>query len=166
MQILTDHIETWAAVTVVALLGVFSDKILGGIRLRINRADLRVKYFEQLAVDLSAYIFWAEVYHEYFEKGWVETAGPEWMTGLAGELNSAMTTLRTKEYVYRSWVRKYWGTRGSVRFGEVLDAVKATDLATHAFNNEGQVAEKTATLGRELDRLRALSEHWLSETDA
>jgi hypothetical protein len=166
MNIFLDHIATWAAVTVVTLLTVFSDKILGGIRLRLNRADLRVKYFEQLAVDLSTYIYWAEIYHLYFQSGW--TQEPERLVGIAGELNGAETTLRIKEYVYRSWVRKYWGDDGAVRFSQVMDAVKDTTKAALAFNDEArwQDPEKTAALGSELDRLRDLTERWLSETDA
>ena len=105
MHIFLDHIETWAAVTLVAVLTIFSDKILGSIRLRINRADLRVKYFEQLALDLSTYIFWAEIFLERFQREWANDA--EDMEAVTGELNGALTTLRTKEYVYRSWVRKY-----------------------------------------------------------
>jgi hypothetical protein len=58
-----------------------------------------------LALDLSSYIFWAEVYHERFQKGW--TSDPEDLSAVAGELNVAMVTWRKKEYVYRSWVRRY-----------------------------------------------------------
>jgi hypothetical protein len=35
----------------------FSDKILGRIRFSPNRADLRIKYFEELALDLSTYMY-------------------------------------------------------------------------------------------------------------
>jgi hypothetical protein len=158
------HIETWIAITLVALLTIFSDKILGRIRLRINRADLRVKYFEQLATDLSTYIFWVEVLHERHAKGWMDD--PEDIGSIVGELNGAFTTLRIKEYVYRSWVRKYWGSDGAARFNEVLEAMKAVDAATHTFNDEGEEEQKTATLGTKLNRLRTVAERWLSETNA
>ena len=56
MHIITDNLVAWLAATIVALLTVFSDKILERIRFSLNRADLRVKYFEELAVDLSTYV--------------------------------------------------------------------------------------------------------------
>jgi hypothetical protein len=105
MGIVSDNVGAWLGATLVALLTVFSDKIIGRIRFRLNRADLRAKYFEELALDLSSYIFWAEVYHERFQKGW--TSDPEDLSAVAGELNVAMVTWRKKEYVYRSWVRRY-----------------------------------------------------------
>jgi DNA-binding Lrp family transcriptional regulator len=58
MDIISNNVGTWLAAVTVALLTIFSDKILGRIRFSLNRADLRVKYFEQLATDLSTYVFW------------------------------------------------------------------------------------------------------------
>src|SRR5437870_793358 len=106
MNFVTDHIGTWLITSIVTLLTIFSDKIIERIRLAINKADLRVKYFEELAIDLSTYIFWAEVYLERFENEWTDDNDD--LEALAGELNVAMTTLRKKEYVYKSWVNKYW----------------------------------------------------------
>ena len=105
MNIISDNLAAWLAATLVALLTVFSDRILERIRFGLNRADLRVKYFEDLATDLSTYVFWVEVFHERYQKKW--TDDPEDLAGIVGRLNTAMVTLRTKEYVYRSWVRPF-----------------------------------------------------------
>jgi len=57
MNIIRDKIGVWLATIIIALLTVFSDKILERIRFRLNIADLRTKYFEELAVNLSTYLF-------------------------------------------------------------------------------------------------------------
>ena len=57
MNIIRDKIGVWLATIIIALLTVVSDKILERIRFRLNIADLRTKYFEELAVNLSTYLF-------------------------------------------------------------------------------------------------------------
>jgi hypothetical protein len=47
MGIVSENVGAWLGATLVALLTVFSDKIIGRIRFRLNRADLRAKYFEE-----------------------------------------------------------------------------------------------------------------------
>ena len=56
MQIVLDHIGAWLVTTAVALLTIFWDRLLARIRFQLNRADLRVKQYEELAQDLSRYI--------------------------------------------------------------------------------------------------------------
>src|SRR5258707_13257015 len=145
MHIITDNLAAWLAATIVALLTIFSDKILERIRFGLNRADLRVKYFEELAVDLSTYVFWVDVFHERYQKGWTDK--PEDLSAIGGELNGAMITLRTKEYLYRSWVRKYWGSVAAAQFVVLMNTVKSVDVATHAFNDAGNEDQKTVILG-------------------
>src|SRR5271166_5155885 len=106
-NIFRDNIGAWLAATVVALMTVFSDKLLERIRFRVNRANLRAKYFEELAMDLSSYIFFAEIFCERYQKGWADD--PADMGAIRDEVNGAVTTLRKKEFVYRSWVHRYWG---------------------------------------------------------
>ena len=108
MNIIGDKLGVWLATIIVALLTIFSDKILERIRFRLNVADLRTKYFEELAVNLSTYLFWSEIYHERHQKRWADN--PDDMAAIGGNINAAVTTLTTKEYVYRAWVRRYWGS--------------------------------------------------------
>jgi hypothetical protein len=164
MNIIRDNVGAWIAATIVTLLTVFSDKILGRIRFRLNRADLRTKYFEKLAIDLSTYLFYAELYHERRQKRWAND--PDDMDAIGREINGAITTLREKEYVYRAWVRKYWGSAAVEQFAEVIAALKSADDAVHAFNDAGKEKEKTDELGKRLDILRARVDQWLSQPSA
>jgi hypothetical protein len=158
MEIITKNLGVWLASLIVALLTIFSDKILGRVRLSLNKADLRVKYFEQMANDLSTYIFWAEIFHECYVRNWLDE---DHIAGIGGEVNGAVTTLRTKEYVYRSWAKKYWNSEMADKFFDVMKTVKKVDDAIHEFNNEGNADVKTLALGKELDVLRNLSDDWL-----
>src|SRR6266566_839161 len=106
MNIIREKVGVWLATIIVALLTIFSDKILERIRFGLNVANLRTKYYEELATGLSTYLFWSEIYHERRQKGWDDD--PADMDAIGGEVNAAVTTLRKKEYVYRAWVRKYW----------------------------------------------------------
>ena len=160
MHIINDNVGAWLAATIVALLTIFSDKILGRIRLRVNRADLRVKYFEKLAVDLSTYVFWAEVFLGRFQFGWLD---PDDIGAIGGELNGAMITVRRREYLYRSWVLKYWGEDAAKELIQLMSSVKSVDLATHAFNDRGDENDKAIALGKELDLLRTRVDSWLSK---
>jgi hypothetical protein len=162
-NIIAHNVGAWLAATVVALLTVFSDKILERIRFRLNRADLRTKYFEQLAKDLSTYLFYSELFHERYQKGWADD--PEDLERIGGAINGAITTLRENEYIYRAWVRKYWGEAKVEQFAEVMSTLKSVDDAIHAFNDRGNEEEKTAELGKRLGKLRAYVDSWLSKTD-
>lgn len=159
MNIIRDKLGVWLATIVVALLTIFSDKILGHIRFRLNVADLRTKYFEELAVNLSTYLFWSEIYHERYQKHWADN--PDDMDEIRGNINAAVTTITTKEYVYRAWVRRYWDPAAAKQFDEVITAVKSVDDAIHAFNDLGKEEEKTIELGKRLDTLRAKIDQWL-----
>jgi hypothetical protein len=164
MNLVADKIEVWMSAALVGLLTIFSDRILGRIRLRLNRADLRTKYFEELAVDLSAYLFYAEMFHERYRRGW--TDDPNDLDAVGSEVNEAVTTLRKKEYVYRFWAKKYWGREPAIALVEVLEAVKTTDDAIHLFNDDGNQEEKIVLLGQRLAELRTKVERWLSQSDA
>jgi hypothetical protein len=164
MNIIADNVGVWLAATIVGLLTIFSDKILERIRFRLNRADLRTKYFEELAIDLSAYVFYAEIFEERYRRGWTDDRDD--LDAVGGEVNGAVTTLRKKEYVYRSWARRYWGPEAETKLAEAMNAVKAVDDAIHMFNDEGNQDEKIVLLGQRLAELRGKVERWLSQPDA
>lgn len=118
----------------------------------------------ELAVDLSTYLLYAELFHERYQKGWAND--PEDLAAIGDEINGAVTTLRKKEYVYRAWVRKYWGSPAVEQFAQVMAAVKSVDDAVHAFNDAGNKKEKTNELGKRLDKLRAQVDQLLSQPGA
>ena len=74
-----------------------------------------------------------------------------------------MTTLRKKEYVYRSWVKRYWKSRGLIEFQELMQALGLVEDAIHAFNDKGDEGEKTKALGARLESLRRKTDAWLSQ---
>jgi|SRR6185436_1793401 len=161
MDIFKEHFGTWLTTLIVGLLTVFSDKIIERVRLGINRANLRIKYFEELAIDLSTYVFWAEVYLERFEKGWDED--PDDLKAVGGELNLAMITLRKKEFVYKSWVNRYWKEKDKSEFINLFESVKEVDNVSHAFNEQGEENEKAKIYRTELNLLRKKVNKWLSK---
>jgi len=71
-RIFTENIGTWMATLTVTFITIFFDKILEKIRFSLNRADLRTKYFEEMATEFSTYLFWVSIYQERFERGWTD----------------------------------------------------------------------------------------------
>jgi hypothetical protein len=163
VNLIVDHIGTWLALTFVGLLTVFSDKILGRIRFALNRADLRSAYYEELAANLSAFVFYADLFHVRMIRG---ESGFDDLPDIAGDVNEAYVTLKTKEYVYRSWVRRYWNKDGIAKFELVMQAAKNVYEAIIEFNEKGKEKQKTAALGKHLAELRLSVDKWLSELDA
>ncbi len=163
METFVTHLETWLILLVVSLLTVFSDKLLGRIRFALNRADLRSKYYEELALDLCTFVFFADLFHVRYLRG--EQDGGD-MEAVRGEVNSAYVNLKTKEFVYRSWVRRYWNDAGVARFETVMRAATATYEAIIEFNSPDKRDTKTNLLGNLLVALRTNTEGWLSELDA
>ena len=163
MQTFVTHLETWLILAVVSLLTIFSDKLLGRIRFALNRADLRSKYYEELALDLSTFVFFADLFHVRYLRGEQNCGDIE---AVAGEVNGAYVTLKTKEFVYRSWVKRYWNDSGVARFETVMRAATATYEAIIEFNSPEDQDNKTNALGNLLAVLRTNTESWLAELDA
>jgi hypothetical protein len=160
VQIVLDHIGTWLVATAVALLTIFSDRLLARIRFQLNRADLRVKQYEELAQDLSTYTFWVEVYQERYARGW--TDDPDDLTAVADKMNEAMVALRTKQYVYWSWVKTYWGEMAVQDFTKVIEIIRKVDLRTHDFNDPQDWDKTAAKLAAELSDLRLVIDRFLT----
>lgn len=163
MGILIEHLETWLVVAIVALLSVFSDKLIGRIRFAINRADLRSKYYEKLALDLSTFLFYTDLFHLRYVRGELDVDD---LSAIAGEVNGSYVTLKTKEYVYRSWVRRYWSESGLLQFDTVMKLALDVYQAIIEFNVQGSEPEKTEKLGHHLDALRRDVDTWLLKLDA
>jgi hypothetical protein len=103
------------------------------MRLALNHADLVSKYYEELATNLSEYRFQAELVVEYVEHGWTTARTLE---TLDKEYNESITKLREKEWVYQSWIRRYWGERQAIAFDRCMTTVKAFDSEVHNLNDE------------------------------
>lgn len=114
-------------------LSIFSSNITEHIKLALNRADLTSKYYEELASDLSEYRFEAELTVEFIERGWTKADSLEM---LVKDYNESITKLRKKEWIYQSWMRRYWGEEQAKAFAQCMDAVKAFDRDVHNLNDE------------------------------
>jgi hypothetical protein len=147
------------AAALVAVITVFSDRIVGRIRLAMNRADLRAKQYEEMALDLSDFVFHAELQYEFHEAGWNANA-------ITKDYNKSITTLRGKEFVYRSWVRRFWTKEDVSEFEKLFQVIREVDRAVHAFNNAADIKTKTDALGGMLTPLREQVESWLSKAVA
>lgn len=125
--------STWLVAFLIGILGLFSGHITESIKFALNRADLRTNQYEELATEISQYIFSAELTSEFIDNNWTTK---ETLTELINEYNTSITTLRKKEFVYIAWIKKYWGNSQSVKFDEFMEAVRKFDKAIHSLNDE------------------------------
>ena len=76
------------------------------------------------------------------------------MTELVTEYNSSITTLRKKEFVYQSWIQKYWGKSEVAQFESFMKSVRDFDSAIHVLNDEFEAVNITGSKPK-IDRARA-----------
>jgi len=167
MNVIAEHLETWLIVSLVGILTVFSDTIIARVRFALNRADLRSKYFEELALDLSTFVFYSDLFHlRHFRH---ESHFRD-VKAIGDDVNQSFTTLKTKEYVYRSWVRRYWATSRSSekvkRFESAMLSATTVYEAIIEFNKKGEEQQKTEALGKCLADLKTKVDQCLSDLDA
>ena len=124
---------TWFVGVVIALLTLFSTKLVEVIKFALNRAELRVKNYEEFSTDLSEFLFAAEVNTEFLEHNWTTR---ESLTSLIKEYNDSITKIRKKEYVYSSWIRKYWGRNESDVYRQMFESIRQYDKSLHSLNDE------------------------------
>ena len=130
---LRNQAATWFVGTVIAVLSVFSANLTEGIQDSINRADLRAKSFEVLSRDLSAYVFASELWWEYIDHGWTSR---EALTPLIKKYNDSVTEVRKNEFVYLSWLSRYWSKADVQEFLDVMATVRKLDRNVQALNDE------------------------------
>ncbi len=124
---------TWLVAFLIGIFGLFSSHITESVKFALNRADLRTKQYEEVATEISAYIFSAELNTEFIENGWTDK---KTMTDLIVEYNTAITSLRKKEFVYAAWVKHYWSDKQLAAFDAFMTSVTAFDKAIHSLNDE------------------------------
>jgi hypothetical protein len=170
MHFIYENLGIWVATTIVALLTIFSDKILGRIRFSLNKADSRAKYFEEMAERLSTFVYWAELFYEGFATNRYENE--EYYAGLSGSIDVAVTELLTREYVYRSWMKSYWSKEQFTKYNKVITAVKKVEAERHLLLDKMTVVnlksdevrrKGSITFGKELKDLHVLTEKLLTK---
>jgi hypothetical protein len=149
-ELLTEVVK-WGVPLAGGFIAVFFTPLLEGIKLRLNRADVRTKQFEEFSTDLSNFIFHAELVHEFVAN---RLTTPEALDPVTTDYNDAITTVRKKEFVYLSWAQRYWKESQYRLFVKVLSAVKDVDVAVHAFNDGKMTDDRIASLASKNAMLR------------
>ncbi|WP_345324816.1 hypothetical protein [Novipirellula rosea] len=101
---------------------------------------MRTTQCEELATEVSQYIYIAELNTEFIEYEWTNRMS---LTGLITEYNESISTLRKKEYVYLAWIQKFWGEGEVARFEEFINAVREFDSAIHSLNDQFEAVNIT-----------------------
>jgi hypothetical protein len=148
---LKSQTATWFVGVLITVLTLFSSKLTEHIKFALNRADSRTHQYEQIATEISQYIFAAELTVEFIEKDWTTKTS---LTELITDYNKSITTLRKNEYVYMAWIQKYWGPREENQFLDFMKSVKAYDSAVHSLNDEFEAVNITGKSSK-IDRKRA-----------
>jgi hypothetical protein len=146
------QMATWAVGVVISCLAVFSSYFTENIRIALNRADLRSKFYEELALDLSEYVFDAELVVEHLDRG---QTGADEMKSTIDDYNRSITDLRKREYVFLSWIGRYWGKSKVTELQDTYAAIKTLDAAFHDLNDEfDAVYVKKTKLAVDPDKIR------------
>ena len=146
-QLLTE-VAKWGVPLAGTLVAVFFTPLVDILKLRLNRAELRVKQYEEYAKDLSAFVFEAEIQHEFRAANYAD------LDSVVESYNIAITTLRSKELVYLSWAEKYWSASELPAFQQVAKMVRDVDAAVHAFNDGHSTPERLKALFERTSELR------------
>jgi hypothetical protein len=131
---------TWCVGAVIALLGVFSTNITESIKFALNKADLRVSQYEDMAAQMSNYIFVSELSTEYIERGWTTR---EAMLDVINDYNAAIIIMRKNEFLYYSRLQRYWGGDAPSRFETFMATVLKFDAAVHSLNDQFEAVNVT-----------------------
>ncbi len=134
--------KSWAVLlaALVAIITAFSDKIVERTTLAVSRIEQRTMVFESLSANLSNYVFLSEVFLKAFDDEWIKRSGLE---TLVPDYNKAIIAMRSKEYVYRSKVRRFWGAPEEAQLVEVIEVTRSFDDLVHDLNVEiGAVTSK------------------------
>lgn len=119
--------------TIISIVTVFSDRLVGDIKAEINKADQRPAQQEKIAQDISVFVFTVENMIEFAAKNM--TAKNE-LEFVVTPYNNAIDTLRKNEYVYYSSIHRYWDEPVMSQFLVFFSEVRSVDAALHKLNEE------------------------------
>ncbi|MCP3474775.1 hypothetical protein NLM33_31130 [Bradyrhizobium sp. CCGUVB1N3] len=125
----------WFVGIVLTVLGLFSARLVEKIKFALNRADMRAKYYEEMAIDISHFVFIIDrLVKVYYGSTW---ASDDDKSAIAQEYNEVMNTISRKEYVYRSWVQRFWDKETAAAFDLTMEKMKAVDRLLILINEGG-----------------------------
>jgi hypothetical protein len=144
---LADQAGIWFVSLVVGLLGVFSARLVGKVKFALNRADLRTKYYEELATELSTFIFAVDrLVKVYYKASWLTDADK---TAMSAEYDQAMNKISRKEYVYLSWLHHYyWGNKTRKAFALTMGAIRDVDSTLIALGELKENSDRSDAIQR------------------
>jgi hypothetical protein len=139
---LTSQLGTWFVGLLIATLTLFSSRITESIKFALNRADSRTRQYEELAAEVSQYIFSAELAVEFIENDWTTKQS---LTELLKDYNQSIMTLRKKEFVYLAWIRKFWNENQAIQYENFMKSVRVFDSTIHSLNDEFEAVNITGS---------------------
>jgi hypothetical protein len=155
-----EHAGTWFVGLVLAVLGVFSDRIVGRLRFALNRADLRAKCYEEMAESISHFVFLIDrMVNVYYGSTWVTDKGK---SAIASEYDAITNEIMRKEYVYQSWMKRYWGKETNDAFRSTMAIVKHVDAVLRELNDRPQDKTLLDQLGSAFCDLQRTTERLLT----
>lgn len=158
---------TGLATITIALVTVFSDKIIERIRLALNRANLRIKQYEEMAQSIGEFVFLVELEYEFRLKGWDQPGVDSSWKEIDDQYKVAIKKVRRNEFVYRSWVNKFWGEKRLEEFDEIMKLViDEVDPAIHGLKGQGDHQLSLIKLEKSSRELRKLVKTWLVRSEA
>jgi hypothetical protein len=162
---LADQVGTWFAGSVVlAVLGAFSGRLVEKVKFALNRADARIKYYEQLATDISHFVFIIDrTVKVYYGSTW---ASADDKGAIAAEYNEIMNKICRDEYVYLSWLNRYWGKHKTELFKLTMANIKRVDAVLIDLNEHPK--NKAVLITQLTSEFNSLTKaaHDLLETDS
>jgi hypothetical protein len=158
---LINQTAIWIVSAVIAVFGVFSNRIAEKLKYSLNRADLNAKYYEEFAEALSLFVLSIDRYINVYAKGtW---ASDDDKAAIASMYNSAANTLWKKEYVYYSWVHRHWNRKTGLLFEDAMAITRKIDstliqINEHAGRKDGgEVKRLNQDLVADFERLKSVT---------
>ena len=130
---LKSETATWFSAVVIATVAALVPQITESVKLNINRSDLRSQLYENLASDLSEYLFYCQSFMELLESGVTQK---ESLDQVIPDYNRAVVEISKKEFVYGAQLNRAWGKEAAADFPVLMESIEAFDSALRELNSE------------------------------
>ena len=151
---------TWFVGVVLTLMSLFSGRLAETIKFALNRADLRTQYYEQIATDISHFVFIVDrLVKVYFGSTW---ASDEDRGAIAAEYNETLNNISRKEYVYLSWLSHYWRRKMIGGFEQLMATIREVDSVLITLNESKEGSRDVAAIAKVHEKLRNVAHSFLT----
>ena len=135
---IVDNLIALIVTTIIAIITLFSDKIVGKIKFELNKADLRISFYEKFAASISSFIVDAENVINYYYNGVTAKTS---LHKAVDPYNNSIDDLRKQEYITYANLHKYWGDDDVMRFETIMETAKKIDILIHSLNPGAEAME-------------------------